>query len=487
MQSYCPVYAPHDVNLNQQVLDHCSNIIHNIAQSHSFVLPQKITINLFILKRQLLFHIELYMRLLINFNHYICTLLTENTSIKQKCQRIKLKLMQSFILAHDFAVSIRQLQAHCVGNITLLHQLILHHYIQYTIKFLAELLSYIHLKSYIHIKSYTHVRQNISNTSNSYEYTRVNHIGGGSKFFSIAELSPYIQTNIVYENVKFCYKDYVKTSQLYHGANIIQCSVPFAILLPKLTLDQLKVISASHGIFLSTRVSHADIQANINKHTCINCNHYISVFDIIDIKKLTQTKKMANVQAVKQYQAKKGAGYKAENLKSVKKYQKKKGDEYKSNHSKSEKTYKDKKKVQDKFPPLPVTPALQHMIISNACQDMSSDQISESGCAVCGQLTLVKDLIKLSEAHVDLNILINPGITQVERFTSEDPIKDIDGPVLVKSLHKLCKTCHKSLLKDKIPLASLANGKWLGDIPNQLLDLSFAEQLLLQECDIIDV
>jgi len=42
---------------------------------------------------------------------------------------------------------------------------------------------------------------------------------------------------------------------------------------------------------------------------------------------------------------------------------------------------------------------------------MSPDQISESGCAVCGQLTLVKDLIMLSETHVDLNILVNPGIT----------------------------------------------------------------------------
>jgi len=197
------------------------------------------------------------------------------------------------------------------------------------------------------------------------------------------------------------------------------------------------------------------------------------------MNKLTQTKKIANVQAVKQYQAKKGAGYKIGNLKSVKKYQKKKGDEYKSNHSISEKIYKNKRKVHDIFPPPPVTPALQHMIISNACQDMSSNQISESGCAVCGQLTLVKDLIKLSEAHVDLNILINPGITQVEWFTSEDPIKDINDPVLVKDLYKLCKTCHKSLSKGKVPLASLANGKWLGDIPNQLLDLSFAEQLLI--------
>jgi len=94
--------------------------------------------------------------------------------------------MQPLILRHDFEVYIRQLQINSICNITLPHQLILHHYFQCKFLLLAELLSYIHVRSYICIRSYTHMRQNIDNKSNSYyQYPKINHVGGGSKFFSI--------------------------------------------------------------------------------------------------------------------------------------------------------------------------------------------------------------------------------------------------------------------------------------------------------------
>ena len=480
VQSYCSVYAPQNINHDlrvsyyhtrpeDQVLYHYLVILQNMQSYHySIYISQKIHTNQPIFTKQLPFDIELYLRLLFNFNNFICTLTFETTLIKQRCQRLRLKLIQTLMLVHDFAVYIRQLQTHHICNITLLYQLILHHYFQYTFEFITELLLYIYMM------------KKISNESNShFQYAGINYIGGGSKFFSITELSPHLQSGTDYNDVKFSYKDYVKVSQCYQDTNTVQCTLPFTILLPKLTIDQLKVIAASHGIYIHGKAHHANIQAQINRHMCINCATYISSFNIVDITKLNEASKAAKIKAVKQYQAKKGEEYKILNLKSVKKYQKQKGDEYKSNHSKSEKIYKDKKKIQDIFPPSPATPALQHMIISNACQDMSSEQLSESGCAVCGQLTLVKDLINLSDAKVDLNILINPGITQIERMTPEDPIKDIEGPVLVKGLHKLCQTCYKSLSKGKIPLASLANGKWLGNVPSQLLDLSFAEQLLI--------
>ena len=58
----------------------------------------------------------------------------------------------------------------------------------------------------------------------------------------------------------------------------------------------------------------------------------------------------------------------------------------------------------------------------------------ESGCIVCGKLTPILELKKLSEINLDLDMLIQSGMSQKERTCSEDPIADIEGPVLDKKL-----------------------------------------------------
>jgi hypothetical protein len=67
----------------------------------------------------------------------------------------------------------------------------------------------------------------------------------------------------------------------------------------------------------------------------------------------------------------------------------------------------------------------------------------------------------------------------MERHTREDPIASSDEPVLIDELDRICKTCYKSLQNEKCPVSSLANGLWLGKIPKELSDLSFAEQLII--------
>ncbi|KAF9456100.1 hypothetical protein BDZ94DRAFT_1292983 [Collybia nuda] len=70
-------------------------------------------------------------------------------------------------------------------------------------------------------------------------------------------------------------------------------------------------------------------------------------------------------------------------------------------------------------------------------------------------------------------------VTQKEKTSANDPITDLEGPVIEKELDSICKTCYKSVSKNKVPLMSLANGKWLGKIPEVLKNLTFAEQLLI--------
>ncbi|TDL17971.1 hypothetical protein BD410DRAFT_692691, partial [Rickenella mellea] len=43
----------------------------------------------------------------------------------------------------------------------------------------------------------------------------------------------------------------------------------------------------------------------------------------------------------------------------------------------------------------------------------------------------------------------------------------------------ICSSCEKCLINGKIPPMSLANGRWIGEIPKELQNLSWAERLLI--------
>src|SRR6202142_353016 len=188
--------------------------------------------------------------------------------------------------------------------------------------------------------------------------------------------------------------------------------------------------------------------------------------------------KAANLEAVKKNQEKKGAEYQAAHLESVKKNQEKQGDNYKAANLEAVKKYQ-AKMSEPSFPPSPPSSELQHTIVSDFCHDMSPSQFIESACAVCGQLTCNRDLQHLSDADLDLDILIREGVTQEERKHSDDLIQSLEGPVLIENPQCICKSCYNSISKGKMPLLALANGGWLGEVPSVLSDLNFAEQLLV--------
>jgi len=49
----------------------------------------------------------------------------------------------------------------------------------------------------------------------------------------------------------------------------------------------------------------------------------------------------------------------------------------------------------------------------------------------------------------------------------------------VEKCNKICTTCVNCLKKNKVPLLALANGIWLGEVPDELKNLTYAEQLLI--------
>ena len=78
-----------------------------------------------------------------------------------------------------------------------------------------------------------------------------------------------------------------------------------------------------------------------------------------------------------------------------------------------------------------------------------------------------------------LVVLKVDGVTGKARCKSTDPVRELRQPILAPGCSKFCTICVESLEEKKIPTLALANGLWVGEIPNELQDLTYAEQLLI--------
>ncbi|KAF9553066.1 hypothetical protein CPC08DRAFT_622192, partial [Agrocybe pediades] len=130
------------------------------------------------------------------------------------------------------------------------------------------------------------------------------------------------------------------------------------------------------------------------------------------------------------------------------------------------------------FPPSPPSKDLLHSIISGFCNDMRPEAFQEAGCMICGSLTLISELREVDHEKL-VQLLVVPEVTRRERKVKDDQICGLEGPVLAPGCDKACAECIGYLNKNRVPLRALANGLWLGEIPDALKNLTFAEQLLI--------
>ena len=86
-----------------------------------------------------------------------------------------------------------------------------------------------------------------------------------------------------------------------------------------------------------------------------------------------------------------------------------------------------------------------------------------------------------NKTKVNWGILSRPecGITHRACRDAKQPIDEVSGPLLEASCKHVCMACVKLLERNKIPLPSLTNGTWMGAVPPELLELSYAEKLLV--------
>ncbi|KAF9492852.1 hypothetical protein BDN71DRAFT_1396020 [Pleurotus eryngii] len=131
------------------------------------------------------------------------------------------------------------------------------------------------------------------------------------------------------------------------------------------------------------------------------------------------------------------------------------------------------------FPPLPASRYTVKAMVTACAKRMEPSAVEEAGCSVCAQLVPTTELLRLKSVKNFLHALEMPGVTRQIRKTDHDPIKSIPGPVIDRSISRICSTCRTALRKDQMPKNALARRLWIGEVPPELQDLRFVEKLVI--------
>ncbi|EIW58461.1 uncharacterized protein TRAVEDRAFT_93495, partial [Trametes versicolor FP-101664 SS1] len=138
------------------------------------------------------------------------------------------------------------------------------------------------------------------------------------------------------------------------------------------------------------------------------------------------------------------------------------------------------------FPPRPVTVRDLRGIVHDWSQATSAREVYEKPCNVCGLLTPESVLHRARPTEIDLSPLLRPGcgVSRKERRSVQDPVAEMAGPILHGGVDAngylcVCEDCLAALQNGRLPRLSLANGLWVGDVPEELRRLNFIEKLLV--------
>lgn len=240
---------------------------------------------------------------------------------------------------------------------------------------------------------------------------------------------------------------------LYHPT-CIACVVPLAFLMDGLKISKYHQIAKQHGIWLRTRMNASQCREVFSEHVCDQCPIYVSIFKAANLVSLEDTPAV---------------------------------DEPTRKRRKLEKLIvpvivvsPSVEEPQVPFPPKPPSEKLVQNIVNDFCADFEPSIFEEAGCAVCGQLTIKSHLFPLQTVQDKLYLLPNDlSITRKERHAVNEPLSPIEGAVIANACQSVCRACRASLEKDKVPKNSLANMLWLGEVPQCLKNLTYAERMMV--------
>ncbi|KAJ3977781.1 hypothetical protein EV361DRAFT_787432, partial [Lentinula raphanica] len=132
------------------------------------------------------------------------------------------------------------------------------------------------------------------------------------------------------------------------------------------------------------------------------------------------------------------------------------------------------------YPPPPLNQIQTDKVIKQWNKAFDPAEFEEGGCAVCGQLTPLKQLSSIKHMSNYLSVLEQSGVSRKPRVSLSHPIEEETGPILDLTAGKrICNSCRASIRKGNIPKLALAKGLWMGTIPEELKNLRFYEKMLI--------
>jgi hypothetical protein len=240
---------------------------------------------------------DLYVDTILNFkdNWHLFSVVQDAT---QLCLHVRLMLFQNLIRKHDFLAFLKSIQK--VPAVETEYSCVLMFILQHS--------SDINFTTWILPK---HKFAVASKSKTNHKYFSAEHIEmksvciGGGKYstFLFDDLKKYALNSTKRNFSKFRFKAYVsKSDTLVSETDNLFANYPLHLLIPNLTIPDLRVIAACHGIYLHSKQHLAHIQNTILEHTCTECSEYACEFEPIDEDKILMHKKMSNLKAVKKYQ-----------------------------------------------------------------------------------------------------------------------------------------------------------------------------------------
>jgi hypothetical protein len=287
--------------------------------------------------------------------------------------------------------------------------------------------------------------------------------------FKYQEIAPFIvDSSLLSPNIKyvffyispFLYSSVTNTDQLpIHGLapGCVLACVPLHILVPHLSVKQLKELVQFHSIVLTCNMNMNLTKAVLSSAICLHkhcpdsCEDVMSLFTAIPVSSLPRireilkgpankcrdyhSKPQSDRHVIKNVIDRQGITYQT-------KYNAERRNKYSGLHPASVWEYC---LPLYSFPPNPATPIMIRESIRRFCNDASVNQLEESGCCVCGLLVPVRDLQdrKGFEGYFR-RLLCTSTPSRKIRLNKLDPISTLDGPIVLPSTECLSPVPKKS-------------------------------------------
>ena len=284
---------------------------------------------------------------------------------------------------------------------------------------------------------------------------------------------------------KFHFEGHIKCTELIKydlEEQFIHVRIPLPDLGCLLTVRDGREVAKLHGISLQSHASKAMIQSSFLEHYCKTCPDYISLFTLVSPSQHQTIRKKTRLRVHQHRQKMLPATCNqmtTETSDITEMLLDKHIEDFMDTKSILFDNSSDNEQLSEGFPPAPLSFSTTHRVISSASQHMEPACFEESGCAVCGQLTLRSKLVPLQTIqNPQLSVLSTPGITRKVRQSVLDPISEYPH-ALDYECNMICDGCSSALLKGKAPQHALAKGLWVGPIPHELSSLRFVEKLLI--------